>query len=80
MSTRELSLISYKADIATVSNLLALEEIGEERKSPTRHGGNLRNPRHRLAHYESEPTNNGIQSFFNTLSLDIKNRNGKFSK
>lgn len=80
MSTRKLSLFIYKADIATVSNLSALEEIGEGFKSPTRHGGNLRSPGHRIAHYESEPTNDGIQLFFDTLSLDIKKAMEKSSK
>lgn len=47
-------IIIYKAVIINVSNHSTLQSVGEGRRFPTRHGGNLHTPRHRLGLSESQ--------------------------
>lgn len=59
-------IIIYKAVIINVSNHSTLQSVGEGRRFPTRHGGNLRTPRHRLALSESQFPYTGI-----TFSINV---------
>lgn len=59
-------------------NLSEIPKIGDAHRYPTRHGGYLRCPSHRLALTESGVMHAGIK-FYNKLPEEIKNSETRLS-
>jgi len=70
------SLYIYKLISITVRDLQNIRTVGEGHRFPTRHGHELRTPKHRLALMESEASFAGIV-LYNNLPQEIKCCNNK---
>jgi hypothetical protein len=70
------SMYIFKLIASTVDNFKNIPLVGASHNYPTRHGGALRTPKHRLALSERYASFAG-PSFFNRLPVEIKKNSGK---